>query len=248
MLFLMGCSQTTATQGNDASEKKKDSMHLAYNTEYLAIPPIDAATPSHFETASFGLGWFWGIESRFGIIEGVIRTRVGYAGGKVNDPNYSKIGDHTETVQVDYDPERITYSQLLEIFWQRHRPDKQSWSRQYMNAVFYHNEQQHQLAMTSKAAVEQRIGRIVKTKVVPLRSFTKAEDYHQKYILKGHYELNKEMLRIYPRHQDFVDSTAVARLNAYAGGHGTRSQLLREIEMLGLSDEGRKILTELVGR
>ena len=117
----------------------------------------------------------------------------------MNDPDYSNIGDHTETVQVDYDPERITYSQLLEIFWQSHRPDKQSWTRQYMNAVFYHNEQQQQLAMTSKAAVEQRIGRIVKTKVVPLRSFTKAEDYHQKYILKGHYELNKEMLRIYPR-------------------------------------------------
>ena len=56
MLFLMGCSQTTATQGNDVSEKKKGSMHLTYNTEYPAIPPIDAAAPSHFETASFGLG------------------------------------------------------------------------------------------------------------------------------------------------------------------------------------------------
>lgn len=166
----------------------------------------------------------------------------------MNAPNYSNIGDHTETVQVDYDPERITYNQLLDIFWQSHRPFKQSWSRQYMNAVFYHNEQQHHLAMASKTAVEQKIGRTVKTEVVPLQSFNMAEDYHQKYILNRHYGLKKEMLRIYPRHQDFVDSTAVARLNGYAGGHGTRGQLLREIERLGLSAEGRKVLTDLVRR
>jgi peptide-methionine (S)-S-oxide reductase len=188
------------------------------------------------------------MESRFGIIEGVIRTRVGYAGGQMDAPNYSNIGDHTETVQVDYDPRRITYAQLLDIIWKSHRPTKQSWSRQYMNAVFYQNEQQRQLAMASKTALEQKIGRTVKTEVVPLRSFTMAEDYHQKYILKSNYDLKNEMSRIYPRLQDFVDSTAVARLNGYADGHGTRDQLSREIESLGLSDEGKKVLTEVVRR
>jgi peptide methionine sulfoxide reductase MsrA len=142
-------------------------------------------------------------------------------------PNYSNMGDHTETVQVDYDPGRITYA---------------------MNAVFYQNEQQRQLAMASKTALEQKIGRTVKTEVVPLRSFTMAEDYHQKYILKSNYDLKNEMSRIYPRHQDFVDSTAVARLNGYADGYGTRDQLLREIKSLGLRDEGKKVLTEVVRR
>ena len=147
---------------------------------------------------------------------------------------------------MDYDPERITYAQLLDIFWKSHRPTGRSWSRQYMNAVFYHNEEQRRLAMASKTAVEQKIGRTVKTEVVPLRSFTMAEDYHQKYILKRHYELKNEMSRIYPHHRDFVDSTAVARLNGYAGGHGTKDQLSREIESLGLSAEGKKVLTEMV--
>ena len=188
------------------------------------------------------------MESRFGIIEGVIRTRVGYAGGQMDAPTYSNIGDHAETVQVDYDPERITYAHLLDIFWKSHRPTKRSWSRQYMNAVFYQNELQHQLAMASKTALDQKIGRTVKTEVVPLRSFTMAEDYHQKYILKSNNDLKNEMAHIYPRHQDYVDSNAVARLNGYAGGHGTRDQLSREIESLGLSDEGKKVLTEVVRR
>jgi peptide-methionine (S)-S-oxide reductase len=161
-------------------------------------------------------------------------------------PNYGNIGDHTETVQVDYDPGRITYARLLDIFWESHRPDQRSGSRQYMNAVFYHNEQQRQMAMASKTAMAQKIDRTVQSIVVPLRSFTMAEDYHQKYILKRHDELKNEMSRIYPRRRDFVDSTAVARLNGYAGGHGTKDRLSREIESLGLSAEGKKVLTGLV--
>jgi len=162
-------------------------------------------------------------------------------------PNYSKMGDHTETVQLDYDPERINYSQLLEIFWESHRPTNQSRLRQYKNAIFFHNERQRKLATTSKAALEQRLGRTVKTEIVPLRSFTMAEKYHQKYILKQH-QLSKEMSRIYPRHKAFVDSTAVARLNGYVGRNGTKGQLMREIESLGLSPDGEKVLTDMVRR
>jgi peptide-methionine (S)-S-oxide reductase len=164
----------------------------------------------------------------------------------MNAPTYRKMGDHTETVQVDYDPQRITYARLLDIFWKSHKPTQRNWSKQYMHAVFYHNEDQHQQALASKAAVEQKIGRAVKTKVVPVRSFTMAEDYHQKYILKNHQVLRNDMARIYPNPQDFVDSTAVTRLNGYAGGNGTGDQLSREIDILGLSPEGKKRLAGLV--
>jgi methionine-S-sulfoxide reductase len=172
---------------------------------------------------------------------------VGYAGGIEKNPNYNHIGGHTETVQVDYDPERITYGKLLDIFWNSHRPVRQSGSRQYMNVIFYHNEEQRRQAMASKAELEEKIGRIIKTEVRPLGTFTLAEDYHQKYILKQH-PLKKEMTRIYPFHPDFVNSTAVTRLNGYAGGYGDSEQLSREIEILGLSDEGKKILTGIVRR
>jgi len=170
---------------------------------------------------------------------------VGYAGGRKKAPTYSDLGDHTETVQVDYDPARITYSQLLDLFWKNHRPTRRPWSRQYMNAVFYHNEQQRKLATVSKTTLEQGLGRTVTTEVLPLRSFTLAEDYHQKYILKQH-PLKNEMSRIYPGQLDFVNSTAVARLNGYVGGNGTKDQLLQEIDSLGLSANGKKVLAEMV--
>jgi methionine-S-sulfoxide reductase len=178
----------------------------------------------------------------------VIRTRVGYAGGLQDNPDYGHIGDHTETVQVDYDPQRITYNELLDIFWQSHKPTERSWSRQYMNAVFYHDDRQRQLARDSKAAVEKKIGQRVKTEVVPLRTFTMAEDYHQKYIIRQHYDLKAEMSRTYPLHRDFVDSTAVARLNGYASGHGSKNQFANEIDSLGLTEAGKKALTDIVNR
>lgn len=161
-------------------------------------------------------------------------------------PTYTQMGDHTETVQVDYDPNRISYSQLLNIFWLSHQPQERSWSRQYMNAIFYHNESQRQQAEASKKDQTQKIGSKVKTQVVPLRSFTLAEDYHQKYHVKGHNVLNKELVRMYPRHRDLVDSTTAARLNGYAGGYGNNDQLSREIDMLGLSIGGKKTLRGLI--
>jgi len=178
----------------------------------------------------------------------VIRTRVGYGGGQTASPTYHTIGDHTETVQVDYDPEVITYDQLLDIFWQSHRPTSQTASRQYMKAVFYHNDQQREMAMASKTLLEQKNGSVIKTQIVPLRSFTMAEEYHQKFTLKSNNGLNNEMSHIYPRHQDFVNSTAVARLNGYVGNNGTKEQLQKEIESLGLSAAGKKALTDMVLR
>jgi hypothetical protein len=137
---------------------------------------------------------------------------------------------------------------LLDIFWQSHDPESQAWSRQYLHAVFFHNEEQRLQAEASITALEKKTGRAVKTKVQPLRSFTMAEEYHQKYLLKGNGALFKELKRMYPHHQDMVDSTAAARLNGYIGGHGDKDQLSREIEKLGLSDGGKKTLVELVGR
>ena len=178
----------------------------------------------------------------------MIRTRVGYAGGTAENPDYGHIGDHTETVQVDYDPARISYERLLEIFWQSHRPDERNWSRQYMNAVFFHDERQKAAAEASKAALEKRSGQKARTQMLPVRSFTLAEDYHQKYLLKRHGDLKREMSRIYPNHRELVDSTAAARLNGYAGGHGGPERLAREIDMLGLSPAGRKALQSIVKR
>jgi peptide-methionine (S)-S-oxide reductase len=171
---------------------------------------------------------------------------VGYAGGLTRNPDYGHIGDHTEVVQIDYDPVRIAYKDLLEIFWNSHDPTDWNGSRQYMQAVFYHDRRQQTLALDSKRAVQGRIAGEVRTRVAPLHTFTLAEGYHQKYLLKGRTGLAREITRIFPREQEFLDSTAAARLNGYAGGYGSPEQLGEEIDRLGLSPRGRELLENLV--
>ena len=171
---------------------------------------------------------------------------MGYAGGTTPNPDYGHIGDHTETVQIDYDPRRISYKELLAIFWKSHNPTSRTWLRQYRNAVFYQNDDQRRQALESKAELEQKLGRKVYSEIVPLQSFTWAEDYHQKYLLKSKRELVSAMKRIYPRPRDFDDSTAVARLNGYVGGNGSREQLRREIDQLGLNERGQERLMQMV--
>jgi peptide-methionine (S)-S-oxide reductase len=190
-----------------------------------SIPPIDLSAPAQTETATFALGCFWAPDSIFGSLDGVVRTRVGYAGGTTENPTYHNLGDHTETIQIDYDPTQISYEQLLEIYWDSHNPTARPWSRQYMSIVFYHNSEQRELAMETKQREEASSGRQVYTEIIPFSEFYLAEYYHQKYYLQQVPELMKELTAIYPNFADFINSTAVARINGYVGGHVTLQEL-----------------------
>ena len=177
----------------------------------------------------------------------MIRTRVGYSGGTKKNPTYYSLGDHTETFQIDYDPARISYEQLLDIFWKNHDPAIKSWSRQYMAAVFYHNEEQKQLAIKSRAREEERQKTKIYTDVLPASEFYLAEDYHQKYYLRRERELLREFTAIYPALKDFISSTAVARANGYAGAGTEHCRTLRKRQIdRDLSLAGSKRLLEKV--
>jgi methionine-S-sulfoxide reductase len=174
----------------------------------------------------------------------VIRTRVGYAGGTQDNPTYHSLGDHTETLQIDYDPSKLSYAQLLDVFWESHHPEHRAWSQQYKAAVFYHDEEQKRLAMESKRIREQGTrGGPIYTEILPLGRFYRAEDYHQKYRLRRDSELMRALRRFYPDSRDFVDSTAAARINGYLAGNGSLEQLKGELDLFGLSPEaGRRLL------
>lgn len=178
----------------------------------------------------------------------MVRTRVGYAGGSTPNPTYHRIGDHTETIQIEFDPSKIGYARLLEIFWSEHSPCLASGSRQYASLIFIHNDEQRKTVEASKAAYEKEHGRRVKTEILPYTSFTLAEDYHQKYQLRNSGSLMREFAAIYPKDADFVKSTAAARVNGYLGGNGSREQLEREIDSLGLSVEGRERLRDAAAK
>jgi peptide-methionine (S)-S-oxide reductase len=187
------------------------------------------------------------VDSRFGSLPGVVRTRVGYTGGTSPDPTYYNLGDHTETVQVDYDPAQITYAELLEVFWQGHNPRSRPYSRQYMAAVFYHNQEQKELALAWRDRVAAQLGEPIYTEVLPAGEFYLAEDYHQKYNLQRYQAYYGELSAIYPDMEGLVNSTAAARLNGYLAGYGTREQLEAEIGQLGLSLDLRERLAGRFG-
>ena len=178
----------------------------------------------------------------------MIRTRVGYSGGQKKDPTYRSIGDHSETIEIDYDPARMSYKDLLLVFWQSHDPTYKSWSRQYMSAIFYQNDEQRKLALETKAFEENQRNQKIHSEIVPYGKFYLAEDYHQKYELRRHRDLMKEFKAMYPRDIDFVNSTAAARINGYVGGHGKPEDFEAAIEKLGLSAAGRERLVAISKR
>jgi peptide-methionine (S)-S-oxide reductase len=174
-----------------------------------------------------------------------VRTRVGYAGGEKSDPTYRNMGDHTETVQVDYDPTKITYRDLLDVFCTGHDPTRRNWSRQYASIIFFHTDEQWRLAEETKARLAKERGNTVHTEIVPYSGFTLAENYHQKHSLQQFPDFEAELRSAYPSPREFVASTAVARVNGYLGGEGSYNALLKELDGLGLSPARKEKLREL---
>ncbi|OPL14715.1 MAG: methionine sulfoxide reductase [Firmicutes bacterium ML8_F2] len=179
-------------------------------------------------------------------MNGIYHTLVGYAGGTKDNPSYYALGDHTETLQIEYDPSLISFKEILQVFWDSHNPVSRSGSRQYAAIIFYHNEEQKEAALESRTVLEQQLQKTIYTEVLPYSRFFPAEDYHQKYYLQGNRELTAEMRSYYPDFKDFIRSTAAARLNGYLGGFGNAALLDAEIDQLGLSSRGREVILNQV--
>ena len=141
--------------------------------------------------ATFAGGCFWGVEEAFKRVPGVIGTRVGYIGGNTSNPDYRSVcrGDtgHAEACEVTFDSERVSYQQLLEIFWNIHDPtqlNRQGYDvgSQYRSGIFYHDPEQKAMAERSLKIIQSRYSRPVVTSVEPATRFWEAEDYHQGYL------------------------------------------------------------------
>jgi methionine-S-sulfoxide reductase len=176
----------------------------------------------------------------------VVRTRVGYSGGKKKDPTYHSLGDHSEAIQIDFDPTQVTYEKLLEIFWAAHDPTARSWSRQYKAAVFFQNDAQGVLAIETRDREAARKKAKIFTEILPFNGFYLAEGYHQKYYLRMKPDLMKEFNAMYLQEGDFINSTAAARTNGYLAGYGAYENLLTEVGSFGFSPEETEKLLDRV--
>lgn len=146
-----------------------------------------------YETATFGAGCFWGVEAAYRQIQGVKSTRVGYAGGDTENPTYKDVcsgtTNHAEVVEVTFDPARVSYEELLDVFWANHDPTQVNRQgpdvgTQYRTVVFFHSPEQEKSALASRDSLKDSLDRPIATQVVPAETLWEAEDYHQQYLEK----------------------------------------------------------------
>lgn len=153
------------------------------------------ANQEKYEIASFAAGCFWGVEAAFRELKGVVETSVGYMGGHTKDPSYGDVctgsTGHAETVQVTFDPSKISYEKLLETFWNKHDPTTKNRQgpdigEQYRSIIFYHNDEQKKLALESKEKLDSsgKYKNPVVTEIIAAPTFYPAEEYHQQYLEK----------------------------------------------------------------
>lgn len=145
------------------------------------------------EIATFSAGCFWGVEEKFRNLKGVIRTEVGYIGGRTENPTYEEVctkeTGHAEAVRVTFDPDQISYEKLLEFFWKIHDPTSMNRQGsdvgdQYRSVIFYHNDDQRELAQTSKKKIQEDLSKPVLTSIEMATQFYRAEEPHQQYLKK----------------------------------------------------------------
>jgi peptide-methionine (S)-S-oxide reductase len=147
------------------------------------------------EKATFGAGCFWGVEAAFRRVKGVAKVTVGYSGGDFTNPSYEDVctggTGHAEVVQVEYDPAKVSYQALLEVFWQCHDPTQ--WNRQgpdvgtqYRSAIFFHTPEQEEIARAAKQSLQEtpEYENQIVTEISPAGEFYRAEEYHQRYLEK----------------------------------------------------------------
>ena len=177
LVFLLGMGPSAATAAADGTG-------------------TPAGSGAKTETAVFGMGCFWCAQALFEKFDGITQIVCGYAGGHTVNPTYEDVcGDqtgHAETVKITYDPKKISYAQLLDIFWDVHDPTTLNaqgpdMGTQYRSIILFTTPEQQKLAEASKAAQAQKLGKPVTTEIVPLKAFYPAEDYHQDYFKKHPY-------------------------------------------------------------
>jgi peptide-methionine (S)-S-oxide reductase len=186
MIVNVSCAQKAENQKNNKmQDKEKDNQSKATN--------------AHTEVVTLGAGCFWCVEAVFQRLEGVVKVESGYSGGSVKNPTYREVCNgttgHAEVCQVTYDPTKISFEELLEVFWKTHDPttlNRQGADvgTQYRSAVFYHNDEQKRLAQEWKAKLnaEHVFPNPIVTEITAFTNFYPAEDYHQDYFNQNGYE------------------------------------------------------------
>ncbi|NEQ31875.1 MAG: peptide-methionine (S)-S-oxide reductase MsrA [Leptolyngbya sp. SIO4C5] len=195
-LFGLG-KKTEMPSADKALPGREESMPVP-EKHFVNGNRLTPPYPDGLKTALFGLGCFWGAERKFWQLDGVYSTAVGYAAGHTPNPTYREVCSgmtgHNEVVKVVYDPEKISYEELLKVFWESHNPTQgmrqgNDVGTQYRSGIYVYSEEQRQQAEASRAAYQQALKQSgygdITTEIIEAPEFYYAEDYHQQYLAKN---------------------------------------------------------------
>jgi peptide-methionine (S)-S-oxide reductase len=194
---MFGKSSKTVMPSPEQALPGRETALRVPETHFVHGAPLEPCQP-HLREALFGLGCFWGAERMFWTAPGVVSTSVGYAGGYTPNPTYQEVctgrTGHTEVVRVFYDPARVSYEDLLRVFWEGHDPTQGmrqggDVGTQYRSAIYYFDEEQRAAAEASRDAYQRELSQAgygaITTEITPAPTFYFAEDYHQQYLAKN---------------------------------------------------------------
>lgn len=195
-MFGLG-KKTTMPSPEEALPGRSEEMPVPERHAVLGTP-MKGPFPDHLESAMFGMGCFWGAERKFWQLEGVVSTQVGYAAGHTPNPTYREVCSgqtgHNEVVRVVYDPEKVSYEELLKAFWENHDPTQgmrqgNDVGTQYRSGIYTFDDRQRQLAEASRETFQARLSSAgygeITTEILPAPEFYFAEEYHQQYLHKN---------------------------------------------------------------
>jgi peptide-methionine (S)-S-oxide reductase len=182
---------------NQALPGRSERMLVA-DKHLITGNPLQGPWLNSLQCAAFAMGCFWGAERKFWSLPGVYSTAVGYTAGSTPNPTYEEVcsgrSGHTEAVLVVFDPARVSYSELLKVFWESHDPTQgmrqgNDFGTQYRSGIYFYNEEQHRLAVNTQrsyqTALQDKNHGTVTTEILPAPDFYYAEDYHQQYLAKN---------------------------------------------------------------
>ena len=194
---LFGRDKSMMPSPEDALPGRSMTMPIPPQ-HFVLDAPLDGPFPDNAKKAVFGMGCFWGAERKFWTIPGVITTSVGYAAGYTPNPSYQEVCSgmtgHNEVVQVVYDPDQVSYEDLLKVFWENHNPTQgmrqgNDIGTQYRSGIYFYDDDQREAAEKSKRMFQAELDAAgygeITTEVVPVTDYFFAEDYHQQYLAKN---------------------------------------------------------------
>lgn len=205
---------------------------------------------SNNQTVTIGMGCFWSPDALFGQLAGITRTRVGFAGGTTDNPTSRQPGDHTETVEMDFDSGIVSLETILKVFWSRHNPVNINdyKGRQYRSLVLFRDPIQYNVIREVMNNIKEQGNGIPDTEVAPYTGFYPAEDRNQKYYLKRYQDALDKLRTLFPTDEELTNATLAARLNGLAKGYTNIEKIINEIRTWQISNEEQEEIIHLIKR